>query len=188
MACWGCKTTAILQFGTVQSIGLLRLSPTHKNQAPKLKPELWMGKPLPRIMARPVPIVTRPVPVVIQNINRRKGRDIWFLSTDQQSPDSLQCDQILDAVCDFSGFEKSEITGSKRLKRHVYFRKIFLYLARKHTNKSLVKISKMINRNHTTAMWSIARVKRDYSSYYPDISGVLEVLRGGMIDAKRNVP
>lgn len=143
-----------------------------------MKLELWMGKPLPCI-------VTRPAPIVIQNINRRKSRDIWFLSTNQQPPDSFDCDHILDAVCDYSGFEKSEITGLKRLKRHAYFRKIFYYLARKHTNKSLVKISKMINRDHTTAMWSIARVNRDFSIYHPDISGVLEVLRGAMIDAKR---
>lgn len=61
-------------------------------------------------------------------------------------------DKILDAVCSKFNIKREELTGKKRTKELVEPRQISIYLMWKKLNIPLTAISKIFNRDHTTAI------------------------------------
>lgn len=61
-------------------------------------------------------------------------------------------DKILDAVCSKFGLKRDELIGRKRNKEFVEPRQICIYLMWKKLNIPLTAISKIFNRDHTTAI------------------------------------
>lgn len=74
-------------------------------------------------------------------------------------------DKILDAVCTKFGIKRDELIGKKRNKELVEPRQISIYLMWKKLNIPLTAISKIFNRDHTTAIHArdkiIEQIKTD---------------------------
>ena len=73
--------------------------------------------------------------------------------------DSLSLAQVMAHVSDHFDIKISDIKSQRRGRNISWTRQVFCYLAREHTDKSLPQIGNFVNRDHTTVMHAIKRVK-----------------------------
>lgn len=80
---------------------------------------------------------------------------------------SLDLDKIISFVCQAYGFGLDELRSKSRKKDRVIARNTAFYLARKHTELSLVDIGRRFNRKHSTVIKGIASVEQEVSRQTP---------------------
>lgn len=73
--------------------------------------------------------------------------------------DSLSLSAVMDEVSIHFGVKISDIKSQRRGRNISWPRQIFCYLARHHTDKTFAQIGNFVNRDHTTVMHAIKRVK-----------------------------
>mgnify|MGYP001766392667 CR=1 FL=1 len=76
---------------------------------------------------------------------------------------SLDLDKIISFVCQAYGLGLDELRSKSRKKERVVARNTAYYLARKHTDLSLVDIGRRFNRKHSTVIKGIASVEQEVS-------------------------
>lgn len=76
---------------------------------------------------------------------------------------SIDLDKIISFVCQAYGFGLDELRSKSRKKDRVIARNTAFYLARKHTEMSLVDIGRRFNRKHSTVIKGIASVEQEVS-------------------------
>ena len=71
------------------------------------------------------------------------------------APTPVSLEQIYDLVCDNYAITKNELVSKSRKSLISEARQVAIYLARKHTNNSLIEIGKSLgNRNHATIVYA----------------------------------
>lgn len=80
---------------------------------------------------------------------------------------SIDLDRIISFICQAYGFGLDELRSKSRKKDRVMARNTAYYLARKHTEMSLVDIGRRFNRKHSTVIKGIATVEREVSRKTP---------------------
>lgn len=63
-------------------------------------------------------------------------------------------------VCKYYGITLANILSASRSHNHVKPRQIAMYLARKLTNKSTLKIGRFCGRDHSTAFYAVTKIER----------------------------
>jgi chromosomal replication initiator protein len=76
---------------------------------------------------------------------------------------TLDLDKIISFVCQAYGFGFDELRSKSRKRDRVVARNTAFYLARKHTELSLVDIGRRFNRKHSTVIKGIASVEQEVS-------------------------
>ena len=87
---------------------------------------------------------------------------------------------IINAVSEKYGIEVDALLSKKKTKEISYARHIAVYLIRKLIDLSLPDIGKIFNRDHTTIMNSIERIKcelEDSPQTKKDIDSLIEIIR-----------
>lgn len=74
---------------------------------------------------------------------------------------SIDLDKIISFVCQAYGFGFDELRSKSRKRDRVVARNTAFYLARKHTDLSLVDIGRRFNRKHSTVIKGIASVEQE---------------------------
>ncbi len=69
-------------------------------------------------------------------------------------------DKIMEVVCRYFKTDPEELCSNSRKKIPSMARSIFVYLAKKHTDKSFEEIAKKIKRSHSTAIYAIESLKK----------------------------
>lgn len=77
--------------------------------------------------------------------------------------ESIDLEKIISFVCQAYGFGLDELRSKSRKKDRVIARNTAYYLARKHTELSLVDIGRRFNRKHSTVIKGIASVEQEVS-------------------------
>ena len=78
-------------------------------------------------------------------------------------------DVVLDFICDKFETTKEDLRTKKRSREtHVYPRRMFYYLSRKYTLKSLTEIGLTLRQDHATVLHSISECKKDISFIYSE--------------------
>lgn len=80
---------------------------------------------------------------------------------------SIDLDRIISFICQAYGFGLDELRSKSRKKDRVMARNTAYYLARKHTEMSLVDIGRRFNRKHSTVIKGIATVEREVTRKTP---------------------
>jgi len=68
--------------------------------------------------------------------------------------ESISFDDIEKLVCQYFKVDPLMLRSKSRKKIHAYPRNIFIYLCRRHTNSTLEKIGRSIDRNHSTVVYA----------------------------------
>jgi len=76
------------------------------------------------------------------------------------SEPTISLEDIMKLVCKYYRLDPDTLRSKSRKRPHTTARNIYVYLARKHTNKSLTEIAKTINRAHSTAIYAFEKVKK----------------------------
>ncbi len=76
---------------------------------------------------------------------------------------TMDLDKIISFVCQAYGFGFDELRSKSRKRDRVVARNTAFYLARKHTDLSLVDIGRRFNRKHSTVIKGIASVEQEVS-------------------------
>ena len=76
---------------------------------------------------------------------------------------SVDLDKIISFICQAYGFGFDELRSKSRKRDRVVARNTAFYLARKHTDLSLVDIGRRFNRKHSTVIKGIASVEQEVS-------------------------
>lgn len=77
-----------------------------------------------------------------------------------ESEKSFMPNEIVAKVCRYFKVEREQIESKTRRREIVYVRQVCMYMLKSMTNLSLVSIGTMLgNRDHTTVLHSIERVK-----------------------------
>lgn len=76
---------------------------------------------------------------------------------------SIDLDKIISFVCQAYGFGFDDLRSKSRKRDRVIARNTAFYLARKHTDLSLVDIGRRFNRKHSTVIKGIASVEQEVS-------------------------
>jgi chromosomal replication initiator protein len=76
---------------------------------------------------------------------------------------NIDLDKIISFVCQAYGFGFEELCSKSRKRDRVIARNTAFYLARKHTDLSLVDIGRRFNRKHSTVIKGIASVEQEVS-------------------------
>jgi hypothetical protein len=106
-------------------------------------------------------------------------RDIMFVSSPAtafgSSPPKLA--EILEAVCSVMMIGKPELLSKRREKRVVRARHIYFWIAKTYTSSSFPEMARRCgNRDHSTAMHGVEKVKYLIEDYQSDIARVLSHL------------
>lgn len=91
---------------------------------------------------------------------------------------------ILSTVCSYYGLEKENVKSNSRKANYIEARQLFFYIARNHSESSLIKIGEMVNRDHSTVVHLINKVyiqKEIYSKLKNDIKEIEILLYSTMI-------
>ncbi len=75
---------------------------------------------------------------------------------------------IIRVVCNEFNLTRSQILGDQRYRPIAFPRQIGMYLAALHSHLSLPAIGREFNRDPTTVLHAIKRVKDDWPEHYPD--------------------
>lgn len=76
---------------------------------------------------------------------------------------TMDLDKIISFICQAYGFGFDELRSKSRKRDRVIARNTAFYLARKHTDLSLVDIGRRFNRKHSTVIKGIASVEQEVS-------------------------
>ena len=91
---------------------------------------------------------------------KKEIKMVGFLPNDDQPRGAVTIDCLIDSVSDYFTVPKSEVTGQSRLRDYTLPRQIIMYLASTKLRISLSKIGAALgNRNHTTVMHSIGKMR-----------------------------
>ena len=72
---------------------------------------------------------------------------------------TITLEDIMKLICRYYKLDPDTLRSKSRKKIHSIARNIYIYLARKYTNKSLTEIAKTINRTHSTVIYAIETIK-----------------------------
>lgn len=105
----------------------------------------------------------------VSEIVKRTKKEVKMIGLIDDSKAELKkavtIDLLIDAVSDYYTVSKNDVLGSSRSKEYVLPRQIIMYLAKSKLRMSLVKIGQDLgNRNHTTVMHAINKVKTKLKS------------------------
>ena len=93
-----------------------------------------------------------------------------------------EIDILLNIIEEKTGYTLNQLKSGNRKQELAYARRAFLAISRKLSGLSLKKIGKIINRNHTTVIYSITQhnneidINEEYSKTYHSINKSLEIL------------
>lgn len=85
-------------------------------------------------------------------------------------------DEIIDAVSQASWLSVSELKSNRRHLQVCRWRHICMVLLRKHTLLSLPAIGKKLNRDHSSVLHGIRKIKANPANFADDISKVESIL------------
>jgi len=71
----------------------------------------------------------------------------------------ITLEDIMKLICRYYKIDPNELRSKSRKKIYSIARNIYIYLARKYTNKSLTEIAKSINRTHSTAIYAFEKIR-----------------------------
>jgi len=80
------------------------------------------------------------------------------------SESTISLEDIMKLVCRYYRLDPDTLRSKSRKRVYSTARNIYVYLARKHTDKSLTEIAKTINRTHSTAIYAFEKIKKGLKS------------------------
>lgn len=90
---------------------------------------------------------------------QKEVRMVGFIENDSKPRIAVTIDQLIDSVSDYYTVPKSEVIGISRSREYMVPRQMIMYLAKTKLRASLVKIGEHFNRNHTTVMHGVNKMK-----------------------------
>lgn len=90
---------------------------------------------------------------------------------------TINMDQIISFVCQAYGIPFDDLRSKSRKKDRVIARNTAFYLARKHTELSLVDIGRRFNRKHSTVIKGIATVEQEVARQSPLGSQIVHTIQ-----------
>ncbi len=97
---------------------------------------------------------------MLKTTQKKEIKMVGFLPNDSTPKGAVTMDLLIDSVADYFTVPKSEVTGQSRMRDYTLPRQVIMYLASTKLRISLSKIGEALgNRNHTTVMHSIGKVK-----------------------------
>jgi chromosomal replication initiator protein len=101
----------------------------------------------------------RSVAQIMKKLNR--GGDFAVLDDGREHRSLAKTpDDVIDIVADYFKLNKSDITGSARKKEFLVPRQICMYLIRRELKASYEQIGEEFERNHTTVMHAVDKIKK----------------------------
>lgn len=85
----------------------------------------------------------------------------------------FELDQILNSICSFYRIEKEELVSENRKAYLVEARQMFFYLCEEFSEQPYTKIGKFIERDHSTVIYSISKI-RMLKDVYPKLKTKIE--------------
>ncbi len=76
------------------------------------------------------------------------------------SESTISLEDIMKIICRYFRLDPELLRSKSRKKAYCTARNIYVYLARKHTDKSLAEIARTINRTHSTAIYAFEKIKK----------------------------
>ncbi len=73
-------------------------------------------------------------------------------------------EDIMKLICRYYRIDPDTLRSKSRKRVYSTARNIYVYLARKYTNKSLTEIAKSINRTHSTAIYAFEKIRKSLKS------------------------
>ena len=77
-----------------------------------------------------------------------------------QSP-NISLEDIIKLICRYYRLDRDSLRSKSRKRLYSNARNIYVYLARKHTDKPLTEIARAINRTHSTAIYAFEKIKKE---------------------------
>ena len=74
------------------------------------------------------------------------------------SKGNYSLDKILEDVCDYYDVKMEYVKSKDRFQNLVDARQVYCYLCRNYTVASLSEIGNLINRDHSTVVWSVNKI------------------------------
>jgi chromosomal replication initiator protein len=75
------------------------------------------------------------------------------------SKGNYSLDKILEDVCNYYNLKIDFVKSNDRYQHLVNARQLYCYLCRNYTVASLSEIGNLINRDHSTVVWSVNKIK-----------------------------
>ena len=76
------------------------------------------------------------------------------------SESTISLGDIMKLICRYYRLDPDTLRSKSRKRVYSTARNMYVYLARKYTNKSLTEIAKTINRTHSTAIYAFEKIKK----------------------------
>jgi len=97
---------------------------------------------------------------ILRGTQQKEVKMIGFMSNDETPKEAITLEHLIDSVTDYYSITKSDVLGSSRSRDMLIPRQIIMYLANTNLRMSLARIGQVLgNRNHTTVMHSVSKVK-----------------------------
>lgn len=97
---------------------------------------------------------------ILRSTQQKEVKMIGFIPNDETPKAAVTLEHLIDSVTDYYSITKSEVMGSSRSRDNLIPRQVIMYLANTNLRMSLSKIGQVLgNRNHTTVMHSVGKVK-----------------------------
>ncbi|RLB19536.1 MAG: chromosomal replication initiator protein DnaA [Deltaproteobacteria bacterium] len=93
-----------------------------------------------------------------EKISTGLAREVLRYLTNSQS--CIDIKGIRDLVCKYYRINPELLISKSRKKVHTYPRNIFIYLCKTHTEETLERISKAVNRSHSTVLYAFETIER----------------------------
>ena len=97
-----------------------------------------------------------------ERISQDLAREVLRYLTN--SSELADMEGIRELVCKYYKISPQMLASKSRKKIHTYPRNIFIYLCRTHTEETLERISKAVNRSHSTVLYAFETVGRKISA------------------------
>ncbi len=100
------------------------------------------------------------VAAMLRTTQRKEIKMVGFIPEQKEPKGAVTIDLLIDSVSDYFTVPKSEVMGQSRMRDYTLPRQVIMYLASTKLRVSLSKIGQALgNRNHTTVMHSIGKIK-----------------------------
>lgn len=100
------------------------------------------------------------VAAMLKTTQKKELKMVGFIPHLNQPKGAVTIDLLIDSVADYFTVPKSEVMGQSRMRDYTLPRQVIMYLASTKLRLSLSKIGQALgNRNHTTVMHSIGKMK-----------------------------
>ena len=97
---------------------------------------------------------------MLKSTQKKEIKMVGFVTEDNTPKSAVTIDYLIDSVSDYFTVPKSEVLGASRVRDYTLPRQVIMYIANIKLRMSLSGIGRAIgNRNHTTVMHSIGRMK-----------------------------